>query len=374
MEDKLRCGISLSGGLDSRCIIGATDKSKDMYAYTFGMKGSDEIQIARQVVKEAKRNYPLLQHKVIEIYPEILIETAKETICLSEGMDIISVAYLPFVYKKMKELIDVSFTGLAGDLLLGGSYLSKQLFSIKRDSEVINYIIKKMCNFSEYTLRDLFNNNYYSKAKEFGDGIVKEIFDTIDEDHPANRTDHFFLQTHVRRFTLMGSIIMWSQVEELIPTFDNHFIDLVLTIPPEWRFNYHIYLQFLKKLSPELARISYQRIMVSPYSPRFIWSMSRYILGAQHRIRRILWNYSRGKITIPYRHCFVDIEQWLRSNTYWRNFTRETLLSKKSLSRAYFNSDYIKKLITEHEFGKFDHTQKLAYLISIELFLKEFFA
>lgn len=373
MEDELKYGVSLSGGLDSRCIIGAVDKTKYTYAYTFGIKGSDDIQIAKQVVKVTKKDNPLLHYKIIEIYPEMLIQTASETMFLSEGMDIILVAYLPYVHKKMKELMDVSFTGLALDLLLGGSYLNKRLLSIKNHSEVINYISGKMSNFTEDNLRDLLKSNYYVKVKELNDTALKAILNSIDEEHAANRSDTFFLQTHVRRFTLMGSIIMRSQVEELIPTFDNHFIDLLLTIPPEMRSNHRIYFQFLKSLAPELARIPYQKTMVPLHYPRFISSLNKYIIGAQHRMRRILWYCSRGNISIPYKHCYIDTEEWLRSNIHWQKFIRETLLSKRTLSKAYFNSGRIKKLITDHESGLRDHNLKLMYLVSFELFLREFF-
>lgn len=373
MEDDLRYGISLSGGLDSRCVIGAIDKTKQIYAYTFGIKGSDETTVAKQVVTAAKKNNPLLRHKIIEISPTMLIDAAEEVMHLTEGMDIVSVAYLPFVLRKMRKLIDISISGFALDLLLGGSYLEKQLFSVRNDNDVINYVVSKMSTFSEENLRDLMTSKYYTKTREPVNSIVKEMLSEINEDHPANRTDIFFLQTHVRRFTLFGSVITRSQIEENVPTYDKHFMDLLLSIPPEMRFNYRLYRRFLKKLSPELTRIPYQKTMIPPYYPKFMWLLAKRALGAQHRLRRILWHYSKGNITIPYRHCYVDIEQWLRTNVRWRNFARETLLSKKTLSKTYFKSNYVRKLITEHETGMFDHTQKIVYLISFELFLRKFF-
>jgi asparagine synthase (glutamine-hydrolysing) len=50
MEDNLRYGVSLSGGLDSRCVVAAIDenKRKDALAYTFGPLDCDEVKIAKK--------------------------------------------------------------------------------------------------------------------------------------------------------------------------------------------------------------------------------------------------------------------------------------------------------------------------------------
>jgi len=47
----------------------------------------------------------------------------------------------------------------------------------------------------------------------------------------------------------------------------------------------------------------------------------------------------------------------------------ELLLDEKARSRGYINKSYIEELMKEHESGKIDHSLRLAYVATFELFL-----
>ena len=69
---------------------------------------------------------------------------------------------------------------------------------------------------------------------------------------------------------------------------------------------------------------------------------------------------------------YTDYNNWMRDNKELRKYIYDTLLSEKSLSRDYFNSDFIKKLIDEHMSGKENYAQILGLLLTFELFNRMF--
>lgn len=50
MKDDLRYGLTLSGGLDSRIVLGVIDKDKkkEILAITFGPSNCDEVKIVKK--------------------------------------------------------------------------------------------------------------------------------------------------------------------------------------------------------------------------------------------------------------------------------------------------------------------------------------
>ena len=252
-KDNLRYGVGLSGGLDSRSVLAGVDptKRKDVIAYTFGPMDCDEVKIAKRVTKRAG----IKEHSVQEISPELIIDNAEYLVWLTDGRNYIGVSFGYPVLKLLKDKIDVIFDGFALDLTLGGSYLSRDKVDCKSDDLLRNILSKKRL-FQEKELHKLFTSNYYNKVKEVPANSFRDEFNKIKADHPGNKSDQFSLSTHVAWLPI-GYATRRSMMEMSPAPADNDFIDLILTIPPEWRLNHYIYRKFLNKLAPELAKIPY---------------------------------------------------------------------------------------------------------------------
>jgi asparagine synthase (glutamine-hydrolysing) len=158
------------------------------------------------------------------------------------------------------------------------------------------------------------------------------------------------------------------------PTSDNDFIDVLLKIPLELRLNHSIYRKFLKKLSPELARIPYNKTMVRADAPLFFWRVADTYLSGKALIKEWIQKFSKGKIFLADKRGFVNLKEWLRVNEDWRGYFKTLLLTETTISKKYFNQDFIKLLIQQHEAGKSDNSFKILYLATFELFLRQFFA
>ena len=370
MKDNLRYGIALSGGLDSRSVVGAIDKEKrkDIVTITFGIPRCDEANIA-----EVVSNVAGTKHIFIPIDPdEVLTPYPEKVVYLTECVIPIHVSHLVFVYDKLNSYVDVVFDGLALDLLLGGSYLKKQVFEVKNDAELLEILNTKRV-FSNDMMAKLFVDSYFSKIK---DAPLMSIKSTLGKGlvHPGNKYDYIMLQNHVRRWTFCGGNIVRNIAEQIPPTYDNNFIDIILRIPPELRFRHRIYRKFLKKLAPELARIPYNNTMIRADAPAILWRLASLYLSVKERFKKLMWEFSGGKLYLPNKRDYAPVGEWLRVNQNWRKFARDTLLSDNACIKDYCRQDFIETLIEEHESGKNDHFMKINYLITFELFLRMFVA
>jgi len=369
MRDNLRYGVALSGGLDSRSIVGAMnkDKRRDVVAITFGIKGCDEMKIAEIASRKAN-----MRHISVEINPdEVVTPYSEDVVRITDGMDYIGVGHQLFAYRRVKPYVDVLFDGLEGDVLLTAVYPVPGVSKAKNDDDLARNIYASHRIFSDDMLARLFNDDYYAKVKDMPPQSVKSFL-SRKIGHPVNKFDYFVLQTVVRRFNLLGNVVMRSVLEDITPLFDNNFIDVIIKIPRELRINHRIYRKFLMRLTPELAAIPYNQTMVPADAPLIAWRLGEMYQYGKGRLRKEIWRLTGGKIYLPDKRSYVNLDEWLRLNEKWKGFVKEILLNEKACYRSYLNQGYIETLISEHEAGKTDHSQRLCFLVSFELFLRMF--
>lgn len=369
MEDDYKYGTSLSGGLDSRVIIAAIDEDKrsDILSFSFGPLDCDEVKIAKKVSDKANTKF-----RAIEINPEMIIDNAGNEIFYTDGLDYIGVSFIPPVLKTVKDEVEVVFDGFAFDLILGGSFLDKRILNTKNKEELLNILYSKSILFSDEELNKLFTHDYYEKIKNLPLKSFKKEFELIDGNDIPNISDKFALKNHVRRWTVGGHILMRVLLENTIPTLDNNLINLISKIPPELRFSHKIYRKFLNKISPELARIPYDKTMVRAGAPSIVWKMGLGYQLAKANGKEAVARLSRNRMILPKKRSYVNFNEWLKTNENWKKYFRELLLTEETASKEFINQNYVKTLIDDHEKGKSENSMKILFIASFELFLRIF--
>ena len=359
IEAHHRYCVSLSGGLDSRSVIWAIDKKnrENICAFTFGPLDSDEVRIAKKVAKKSGTRFI---HR--DIPSDMIIDNAEEEVWISEGKANIGNSFIYPLHKSIRGIVDVVFDGYALDAVLGGSYSSRKVYGCKNRDELIKKLLKYRL-FQEDEFKELFNPDYYSKVKEKAFDSFKKEFDEAKGDSLGNECDNFFLRTHIASAPI-GEVLTRDAIEVSFPTFDNNFIDIILKIPAKFRLNHRIYRKFLKKLSPELTKIPYNKTMVPPDASLFLWKVGMVYQIVKERANKLMQR--------PIKRSYVNFDEWLRVNKRWKKYFRDLLLGKDTVSCEYINQKYIEKLIREHTQNKKDNSRKLLYFVTFELFLRKF--
>ena len=370
MGNPLRYGVSLSGGLDCRSVLAAIEpeRRRGIATYSYGPSYCDQIAIAKRVADKCGT-----RHRFIELKPEIIVENAEQLVWLTDGRNHVEGSFLNPVHREARTEVDVVFDGFVLDRTLGGSHLRKDLIQPASKEELLSSVLRSMRLFSDDGLMRLFRPEYHGMVREVPSSTLRAEFDKLSHADPSTTFDEFYVTTYVG-YASSWHVPLRDVVEVSFPTVDNDLFDAMFKIPPEKRLNHQIHRQVIMSLSPELARITYNKTSLPASAPLVLWRYGKAYRRGRQMLKDLAWRASGGRIYIPNRTDYVDHAGWLRTNDSWKRYFRTLLLSSDSHSREYLDQSYIGYLIAEHEAGRINASYRIMRLVTFEIFLRRFLA
>ena len=353
-------GVQLSGGLDSRTVLAMIGRQHyPVHTFTFGVPGCDDARLAREVA--AKQG---AIHHFLELKPDYLCTLAEEGVMLTNGLNSCVHMHVLGTLRETAKIVNVLYTGSLGDSIMGG-HLQRDLLAVYRPPVLARMLFRRYNNcFGAESHPRLFSDRFYSRVEGM---VFGEFAQALDESHAtlsANKREHYSIRQNDRRWILEGQNILRTRVVVRTPFYDNDLVDFMLTVPPGLRFDNYLYIRGLIQASPELAKVPYEKTGL-PLAPcardlsiRANWQMRRWL-----RRMRLKW------VSPPQKRPYADYNGWMRS--VLRPWVEETLLSKRTLERGYFNPEYIRNLVAEHMAGA-NHARKLGVLLTVELWHRLF--
>ena len=381
-KGKHRIGVFLSGGLDSRTVAAAMrNRANSITTFTYGVIGGDEPNIAKKVSKKLGA-----RHEFKELRKDFLALFSEEAIYLTDGMLNCAHMYWISLLPVLREHVDVMFHGTSLDILLG-TYLSRVAFrhSFDRMSQVFlerkisqakgatySYLLYEELNtvIPEAMAPLFYSETYYQQVRKYPIISFRKALKNTRGVDAVNRTDYFFLRS-LARYNL-SIVLVRNYVEDRLPGLDNDFFEFALTIPRGMRFGYKLYHKFLTKLAPELASVQYQRTGIPPSWPMIAHRIGFLIKGGYKLFARKLRERTGGTVTLPQKIGYPDLDDWIRKDRKTRTFFESILLNQRTLSRNYFNREYIFKMVDEHMNGKKNWGIQLCALLTFELWHRLF--
>ena len=366
MKGDGRIGLFLSGGLDSRAIASAISTNYPIHAVTFGKSDCDDYKIAKKVCERLG-----IKHHFVEITEERWFSNLEKVVYLTDGLLNVIHEHSLDAIDTAKKCFEVLLDGFAGDLVVGGSYLRKEFLNNKAVNEhyirVISQIDTKIPIEKE---GEFYSSRILDKVHGTSQRAVRDEIKHWVKD--SESSDYFFLNNHVRRFTLTGMICTQTKLETSKPFFDNDFIEFVYSLPNELRFNHYIYNKMLLKFFPKTFKhIPWQKTGSPIGTNKIISTIHFFYIGGKSKVNRLLQKIGMHPLFTDNRN-YVDYENWMRDNKELRKYIYDVVLSERALNRGYFNSDFIRKLIDEHMSGKKNNAQLIGLLLTFELFNRMF--
>jgi len=332
-----RIGIALSGGLDSRAILAAVPEDyESLHTFTFGQEGCDEIKIARKAsdIKGAK-------HHAFKLNSNNWFMPRINGVWKSDGsLNLLHMHGIEF-YDEYKSYIDFSLNGFAGDIVLGGSYLGK--FNL---DEKIDSLIVKNITLSEVEISDF--NNWYM----------------------INKTDPYFINNRVRRFTNGGLILLAKLIEVRMPFWSNKLIDFIYSIPDLLRYDNYIYNKMLLITFPDYyIKIPWQKTgFPISYPKRFVELAklkNRVVNRLKRKSKRLGFNFKNLR-------DYANYSAWTRHEPAW-SFLEEVLLSKDAMYPEYIDKNKVHTYIRNHIERNANYHNELCLALTFELWLQQVF-
>ena len=368
LQSDVPLGAFLSGGLDSSVIVALMDKLSPEPVNTFsvGYKDepeSNELEYAKIVANHFNTNHHEYILEPLDFFNslDLLLEHTEEPIVESAAVALYQIS------KLAKEHVTVILSGEGGDEILAGYPLHQispkidKLYKIARwIPSPIKSLISKLISHHEKASKywDWINlpleQRYQSISNDVTSSIKKKMYRSPDLINAHDQNCKYFSDlfktmskgTQLRKMTYVDiktwlpddllvkadKMTMAASLELRVPFLDHKLLEFATSLPDQFRLNGDQGKFLLKKFAKKLLPKS------------------------------IIYRKKKG---FP-----VPIASWFRGKLYEK--TREILLDELTLSRGYFQPEYVDKLLKVHKSGKQDLSRRIFTLLNIELWHRKY--
>jgi hypothetical protein len=259
MRDLLRdqrIAIPISGGLDSRTTLAATQGSAGgrLWSYSYGYADdSVETRIARQLAQA--RALPFEQFTV----QPYLFDKLDEVLGTIEGFQDVTQSRQAFVADAIGQHADYVISAHLGDLWMGDMGLVDNP-PVSEDA-LLDHTLQKMQKTGHaWLLRHLCDDRPgVGQASEFLKELVREQMKPLAHlECPDFRAKAYKRETWSWRWTTASIRIFQAQAFPRVAYDDTRVTDLMCTIPSAFVQKRRLQIDFLKRFAPDLARVTWQ--------------------------------------------------------------------------------------------------------------------
>jgi len=299
-SDDKRFGHFLSGGMDSRCVVGAFQANPPV-CFTATIGENREFRKAEEIaaVKNAK-------HIGLELDPEHFGKIYRHSTKVIGGMYNYDHGLFYGFEDVVKDNADVCFHGHGFDYMFQGMYIPKRNIKIAGRHIYLNFLKKLPEDLVSYFINNVSyrikNANIWSFIKEKNHHELKEFqHNSINEilnqgksfTNDLNDLWEYLTFHHIsRHYSYPNHASIATFAEQRTAAFDNDLFDLYLKLPVNHRINGKIEKAALKKLDPKLAKIWSANTNLPVTAS--CWTQTAYQLAGFVK-RRIILSYQKNK-------------------------------------------------------------------------------
>jgi len=359
--DSRPIGLSLSGGIDSRAILGALNgRAVGLPTYTLGVAGCADQVIAKQLAGIART-----QHRFFEMdgsYLKDFLPNMATMVSATDGH------YLSHGLTEMLALRFLGETGISVLLRGHGGELAKAhlAWPLQTDARAyaaptVDAFLPYLADRANYVTRGLPLDRIFKPwaAAEAGEGALASFRRVLAQTAltPAEACSYLYLHELHRRFTVPSLELFRTRVEVRMPFVDVAFLRALLAAPPEWRDSTEIHQRITKAGLPALLKVRNSNtgapVDASPTTERVM-----------DKINSALKMFG----VHGYRH-YHNYDEWMRISLL--QSVESELAGEWARTRGFVDRPTIVTLAQETAAGKNDRSYLLQTLLILELWMRE---
>ena len=365
-------GMFLSGGIDSSAIAAVMSEMVDKPIKTFSVgfkeREANEFRYARMVSEKFGT-----EHHEITITPDQFFEKLPKLIWQEDeplGFD--SSIPLYFVSELASRHVKVVLTGEGADEMMAGYaryYKALKLLEYGKKYESLTpSFLRSAVKTGVGTLPNKLNRK------------LKRTFLTLDSDVESLYFNNFAIFNTARQDELFSDETK-ARITDRNPynyinqwfTADNaeELLDKLLYVDTKTYMHELLMKQDQMSMAASIeSRVPFLDHELVEFTARMPLKMKLRGKDTKWLLRKAMRGVlpdeilSRAKMGFP-----VPMDSWLRNE--YKHFVDEYVLSEKVLSRGIFNSDFLKKLVKEHNAGE-KHGTRIFRLINFEIWCRQF--
>lgn len=371
-EPPHRPGVYLSGGLDSRTILGFLDRRPNIETVTFGDANCRDVRYAAALARRAgvKHHWLPMQdgHWVREV--------ADLHMAITEGQHSWVHTHCMSTIGAARQWMDVNLSGWDGGSIFGNwieSYAKDWRYrDAPSQADLLGAFYEALCqHFTWPGLTDPEAGALVSPAYRHLNTLAYESLRAEIAQvggYPPGRRADFFMIDHVdRRHYQQQIVITRAEVEVRCPFFDYGVIDWIFSLPTAVRATPTFYHSLITRRMPRLALVPNQAYDRLPHTNPLIYHGHALIKRGQGWINRKI-----APIFPSYPQLYADYENYLRREL--RDWGEAILFSPQAQERGWYNPAALRGLWDRHQSGQELWTiGKIAPLISLELVARALF-
>jgi asparagine synthase (glutamine-hydrolysing) len=365
-----RPGLYLSGGLDSRLLLGiATAQGRRCATITFGQRRARDVVYAAALARRAGTEhhwFPLDAGGWVS-------EHAEEHLALTEGFQSWAHAHGISTLAAAREIVDVALTGFGGDAVIGGLPRELGRFSDTDDAallaaELFEFFTHRHTwpGLSEAEEHVLYAPGTAHRVRGAAFDAIRAEADAVVHCRPALRPECVELRNHAFRFINHRTVVGRSHVEMPSPFYDYAVVDFAYALPPERRAHRALERAILDRCAPRLCTVPNAGDGFLPTSRRRARTAHAWLT----RLRRKMNAHVAAVWPEPV-DPYADYEHYLRTDLY--AWAEDLLLGPRTRARGLFNPQFLALLWQRMQSGcEPDIIGKLAPIMTYEHLLRRF--
>ncbi len=362
----LRPGVFLSGGLDSRALVGFLAETHPAPATaTFGAAESRDVYYASRIARAVGSRHHWFD------FPDgrWVLDNLDLHFALTEGFHSWVHMHGMGMLPALREVLDVNLTGWDGGTVMGHPDSANAILNRPPDHAALEAMVFDGLTRS-YTWPGLTESEErLLYARPFAGLLIGRAFDSFVEEFRSyeayrldNRAEYFYVRNHCARLTQNMVTFMRSHIEVRSPFWDQPLVELMYGVRDDIRWNRRLYRTVLTRELPRLARIPYDKDERLPTTSALVRN-THAMVG---KVRRTI-GLGRRRATL-----YADYEAYLRGDL--RSWAEGLVLDPSARSREFLDPAFVASLMARHASGHELWTiGKVASIVTLEMVLRAYF-
>ena len=377
-QGNYRFGLLLSGGLDSRTVLAASDKK--MVCFTVGDFKNREVRIAKKIA-EAKGCKHIFLKRDLDHYAN-LVDKAVE---IGNGMYSFAHAHNIGFFDQIQKECDILLHGFLFDTLFKDWSVPKnkartlgravRIFPSDSSSGTLAQLISTILDVSLYQKHpeQLFAEWYSSQIKDSVLGSLNQLMMQAEENGARDfdrEFDHFAFPSASNQTDYLYVIHNRAYIDERTVSLDNDLLDWYLETPVRLRVNARVFRKVMKKTDLHVGSIPDVGTGFSPLMPVFLEKGLRKGLAVLERLKLLFQSppanptYTQGS--------WPNFAELIRHNEKMKKLISDTINDSECLDPNIFNIQRIEEMFEEHLNGKADYKEFLFLLLTFGRWHKKY--
>jgi asparagine synthase (glutamine-hydrolysing) len=366
MEGEGRVGVYLSGGMDSRVILGLIGRGRmPVPTVTFGVRGSRDVVYAARIARAMGSDHHWFEWETGAWVRQV----AERHLNLTEGFQSWIHSHGLSVLDQARRHMDVNLTGFHGqELNWEDPALIHAVDDLSFDCRLFEVMTAETTwpSIDEAEESTLYTPGAARLLRDQAWDSLRRETAPLNHLPPDRRTAALSFASD-RRFYLYYTVFQRSQIEQRFPFCDYDYFDFVHALPPEWLFDRRLRRAVILRWMRPLGRIPYDKDNL-PITNR----TSRRLVALAVNKGKSFANRHGWHVFPELTTLHSDYEGWLRTDL--RSWAEALLFGDQAVSRGLFRPEAVRSLWRRLLSGmEPDIIGKLAPIMTLEMLLRQSF-